>query len=120
MNRRISPPARVVSVDVEDGRRLVRVRPSNLPRSKLRAAGGRRRWLDWLGGTWSFESQDGETSLASVFAVLRDLGIAFEGAPAGWPPAAIFADLRERGLITGPYRELTFRGGPGAWEISDQ
>ena len=119
MNRRISTPARVVSVDIEDGRRLVRVRPSNLPRSKLRAAGGRRGWLDWLGGTWTFESQDGEASLAEVFAVLRDLGIAFEGAPSGWPPAEIFADLRDRGFITGSYRDLTFRG-PGAWEISEQ
>jgi hypothetical protein len=48
--------------------------------------------------------------LPTVLARLRDLGVAFMGAPQGWPPAEMFADLRDKGLISGTFDELVFSG----------
>lgn len=54
-----------------------------------------------------------ETSLqAALLQLLRDHGIAFGGATDGWPPAEVFADMRERGLVQGNFDEITFSG-PG-------
>jgi hypothetical protein len=43
---------------------------------------------------------------------LRDAGVAFVGGSSGWPPAAVFEDLRDRGLVSGLYEEIVFRA-PG-------
>lgn len=53
-----------------------------------------------------------DIELASVLSLLRDAGFAFAGATTGWPPAAVFEDLRRRGLIRGDFTEVVWAG-PG-------
>ena len=55
-----------------------------------------------------------DAELARLLGSLRDHGVAFGSELAGWPPAAVFEDLRTRGLVSGPYLELLFSG-PGRW-----
>jgi hypothetical protein len=64
---------------------------------------------------WEIKAAD-DAALAALLQQLRDLGVLFVNEPAGWPPAAIFADLRARGLVQGQYQEITWRG-PGQWSI---
>lgn len=54
-----------------------------------------------------------EQSLSRLLSQLRDLQVVFSGG-SGWPPAEVFADLRERGLVSGEFREIIWRG-PGQW-----
>jgi hypothetical protein len=58
---------------------------------------------------------NGKVDLATLLGRLRDHGVALGGDHSGWPPAAVFEDLRDQGLVTGPYMELMFRG-LGKWE----
>jgi len=46
--------------------------------------------------------------IPGILSELRDAGLAFAGAPSGWPPSEVFADLRDRGLVSGPFNELVF------------
>ncbi|MBB4130816.1 hypothetical protein [Xanthomonas sp. 3075] len=39
--------------------------------------------------------------LAEIFSLLQSLQIPFTDTPAGWPPAAVFAQLRDQGLVQG-------------------
>ena len=55
-----------------------------------------------------------DEELARILGALRDEGVAFVNAEAGWPPAGVFEWLRTRGLVSGPYLELIFSG-PGKW-----
>jgi hypothetical protein len=43
-----------------------------------------------------------------LLQLLRDNGVAFAGGAHGWPPAEVFADLRDRGLVHGEFEELVF------------
>jgi hypothetical protein len=54
-----------------------------------------------------------EATLSKLLAQLRDLDVLFGGG-SGWPPAEIFDDLRERGLVQGKFIEITWRG-PSQW-----
>jgi hypothetical protein len=49
--------------------------------------------------------------LPSLLTQFRDMGLPFGGETHGWPPAAVFEDLREKGLVSGQYVEIIF-GGP--------
>jgi hypothetical protein len=53
------------------------------------------------------------TDLVQILTRLRDAGVAFMGSTHGWPPAEIFADLRDKGLISGTFDEVVFTR-PGA------
>ncbi|MEQ1650182.1 MAG: hypothetical protein ABL898_16505 [Hyphomicrobiaceae bacterium] len=44
-----------------------------------------------------------------LLTALRDLGVPFGYAPAGWPPSAVFELFREHGLVGGLYQQI-FRG----------
>ena len=55
-----------------------------------------------------------DAEMATLLSSLRDHGLAFGSALSGWPPAAVFENLRTRGLVSGPYLELLFSG-PGKW-----
>ena len=57
-----------------------------------------------------------EKVLTDMLNACRDLEIAFAGGAAGWPPAEIFDNLRERGLISGKFKELLWVG-QGNWKI---
>ncbi|WOB48245.1 hypothetical protein NYR97_13290 [Xanthomonas hydrangeae] len=39
--------------------------------------------------------------LSEILSLLQSLQIPFADAPAGWPPAAVFAWLRDQGLVQG-------------------
>lgn len=49
---------------------------------------------------------DDDAELAGVLTSLRDEGLPFLNAGSGWPPGAVFADLRDRGLVHGPYNAI--------------
>jgi hypothetical protein len=50
------------------------------------------------------------SQLPELLTRLRDAGAAFAGAPHGWPPAEVFADLRDKGLVSGAFDEVVFVG----------
>jgi hypothetical protein len=52
---------------------------------------------------------------AKVFEQLRDEGICFSAGP-GWCPADVFEFLRDKQMLAGPYRKISWHG-PGEPEI---
>jgi hypothetical protein len=52
-------------------------------------------------------------ALAAVLSQLQRLQVPFADAPSGWPPAAIFAQLRDEGLVHGSITAVT-------WSSPDQ
>lgn len=49
-----------------------------------------------------------EAKLHQILQKLRDDGFAFVGGPAGWPPAEVFEDLREKGKVSGDFLEIVW------------
>ncbi|HKI54988.1 MAG TPA: hypothetical protein VJ987_12750 [Anaerolineales bacterium] len=47
--------------------------------------------------------------LAEKLRKLNELGFLFAGSSHGWPPAEIVADLRERKMLTGSFKEVRWR-----------
>ena len=47
-----------------------------------------------------------EEELARYLSNLRDDGFAIAGALAGWPPAAVFEQLRDKGKVAGKFTEI--------------
>lgn len=47
-----------------------------------------------------------EDQLASLLATLRDVQVAMAGSLSGWPPAAVFEQLRDKGKIAGGFTEI--------------
>jgi hypothetical protein len=85
----------------------------------LRAIGGHRTWLGWLGlGVWRFPGGRDDRAMAALLRSLSDLGIALVGAGPDWHPGGIFEYARERGLVSGTYRRIVWRG-PGEWEVDE-
>ena len=60
-----------------------------------------------------------KTELAEKLTKLNELGFLFAGSPHGWPPAEIVADLREKKMLTGNFKEVRWRG-PGDWFIIER
>lgn len=56
---------------------------------------------------WRIE-YDNEDQLATILQRLRDVGMAFLGGHAGWPPAGVADLLREKGKMHGVIREITW------------
>ena len=75
---------------------------------------GGRRFIEG-GEVWSLPYES-EEALARLLDHLNRRGVLFEGQPAGWPPSAIFEDLRDKNLLSGSFREVTWTG-PGTWFI---
>lgn len=67
---------------------------------------------------WLFECPD-ENRLRTTLQELNRLGFLFAGSPHGWPPAEIVADLREKKMLTGNFKEVRWRG-PGDWYIIER
>jgi hypothetical protein len=57
--------------------------------------------------------------LAEKLKELNRLGFLFVGGADGWPPSEIFIDLREKNLLEGRFKEVTWRG-PGDWVIRER
>lgn len=90
--------------------RQVRVAAARPPvRALLARLGARRRWS--IRPSWTIPYAT-ERELGAILMALRDAGVAFVGSPHGWPPAAVFEEFRQRGLIAGVYQEVTWAG-PG-------
>jgi hypothetical protein len=53
-----------------------------------------------------------QTDLLSVLTDLRDSGVPFLDLPAGWPPAAVFEQMREEGKLSWTFTAVTFGGEP--------
>jgi hypothetical protein len=58
----------------------------------------------------------GDAEMGKLLAKLRDLGFLFVDETGGWPPAAVFRDLRDRGYIDGEFQAVTWQC-PGKWWI---
>jgi hypothetical protein len=67
---------------------------------------------------WVITFQD-NYELARKLQELNKLGVLFVGQPSGWPPAEIFADLREKNLLEGTFNEITWIG-KGKWVIRER
>lgn len=104
----IEIPPRLRWVNDIDGERVWVYSPERGHNSLLKDLGGRKPWLSKY---WDIAYSSDE-QLAKILTSLRDAGFAFLGEPSGWPPTEIFEDLRKRGLLNGPYREITWLG-PG-------
>jgi len=79
--------------------------------------------FDWasLGASGSPEERGGvlmtsPEQLGASLERLRDAGVLFLETLAGWPPAAVFEDLREKGRVHGPFDAISFSG-PGLWSV---
>lgn len=108
----VRPPTHVSLILVGDNAVTVQA-GSDVNAQALRALGGRRNLLSR--GTWTFPARD-EPALGTLLHELRELGVAFAWQPTGLPPAAVFASLRERGMVQGPIRAITWRG-PGDFQV---
>ena len=106
------PPTHVSLILVGDNEVKVEA-GSDLDPKVLRALGARRSLLSR--STWTFPARD-EQALGALLHELRDLGVAFAWQPSGWPPAAVFAHLRDRGMVHGPIRAITWRA-PGDFQV---
>ena len=73
----------------------------------VRSLGGRQAFL-FFGGWKLHYSSKGE--LAAHLAALRDAQFAMAGGPAGWPPAAIFEEMRAQGKLVGKFVEICWLG----------
>jgi hypothetical protein len=99
---------------IQDGElRAERVTPELA--GALASLGGREKQLR-EGIAWVLKYTD-DASLGRFLGKLRDIGFLFVEAPGGWPPSAVFETLRERGLVQGEFRAVTWSR-PGAWQIT--
>jgi len=73
---------------------------------QIRSLGGRRTLLS--SKKWKLR-YDSEAALAAHLSALRDAKIAMMGASGGWPPAAVFEQLREHGKLSGKFIEIMWR-----------
>jgi len=99
------------------GRGEIRIR-GNSPELKevARRYGGRRPFF--RRSTWVVSAKS-EHEVAKCLVALRDAGIAMAGGHSGWPPADVFRDLKSKGLVTGPFREVLWNG-PGEAVVHEQ
>lgn len=54
---------------------------------------------------------------ACELTALRDAGFAFLMVGHGWYPGDVFADLRDRGLVAGPFQGFSWT--TGGWSVRD-
>jgi hypothetical protein len=106
------PPSYVSAILVGDNEVTVEA-GTDVDARDLQALGGRRQLLRRR--TWTFPGRD-EPALGTLLNGLRDLGVAFGWEPSGWPPAAIFAHLRDRGVVEGPIKAIAWRA-PGDFQV---
>ena len=52
---------------------------------------------------------ESKEALARALERLRDAGFLFVGGSSGWPPSAVFASLRDEGLVEGTINVVTWR-----------
>ena len=67
---------------------------------------------------WTVSVAD-EQTLIKLLSDLQEAGVLFVGGPAGWPPAEVFDDLREQGVLHGAFQEVVWRG-PDRWSVRER
>ena len=107
-------PPHVESVSLQPERVLITFSPDFDARI-AKALGGRQRSSDF--GAWEFPAPSIEAA-GALLERIRDLGIPFRWMEGGWPPAAVFEELRERGVVAGPVRALSYYGSD-RWTLRD-
>lgn len=50
-----------------------------------------------------------KTELAATLTAFQKAGFYFGNEPAGWPPAAVFQQLRDVGLVSGPINSVSWK-----------
>lgn len=68
--------------------------------------------------SWVIDFSD-EKHLAQMLSILVENELLFVGGASGWPPAEIIADLRDKNLVLGSFKEVTWFG-EGKWIIKDR
>ena len=105
-------PENVVVLILGDEIRIKNVSDSG--EEVVRSLGGVKR-IEGKAQYWLLRSS-GDPELATLLSKLRDHGFVFAGGASGWPPAAVFEDLREKGLIRGSFQEVLWSG-PGVYTV---
>ncbi|HEU0295798.1 MAG TPA: hypothetical protein VFR47_23875 [Anaerolineales bacterium] len=115
MNNMMNAPPPNVSVILADTIRLENV--SNDLIDSLKDLGAKESTInDEV--VWIIDFGD-DNDLATKLQALNKMGVLFVGEPSGWPPAAIFTDLRERKLLEGTFKEISWRG-PRKWLVHEK
>ncbi len=115
MATRRSAPENYVSVVLDD---RVRVEGVTLEVARELERLGAKAKMVRNGAVWELEFRDFE-ELGALLGQLRDLGILFSDAPDGWPPAAVFEDLRDQRLVTGSFNAVIWSG-PLQWSVYER
>lgn len=68
---------------------------------------GAKRDFGW--GRWAIP-YGSRHELAAVLSGLQALGFLFADQPHGWPPAAVFDQLRDEGLMKGKVKRVAWKG----------
>jgi hypothetical protein len=76
-------------------------------RAKITSLGGKRYFFTPTAFSISVINEQQKLELLQK---LLDMQICFVGGEYGWPPAAIVSDLREKGLLHGSIKEITWSG----------
>ncbi len=87
---------------------------SKIDKAVLQALGGKR---SLLSSKWHIKCDDDE-QLADCFTKLRDENIAFVGGSHSWTPAEVFIYLRDKNIISGSFKEITWSD-PGNFHIRE-
>jgi hypothetical protein len=73
----------------------------------LKAIGGKREFFNPK--TWKFKYSD-KKELANIFISLKEQGFYFLNVPWGWPPYAVFLQLKDEGFLDGTCKEAIYDG----------
>jgi len=114
-NENITYPKNVVSLIKDNVIRLEHI-ANELFDALTNLGGSKGNLLDKT--IWTIKCED-DIELAKILSELNKLEVLFVGQPHGWPPAEIFADLREKNLLQGKFNEVTWIG-PMKWVIRER
>jgi hypothetical protein len=73
----------------------------------IRALRGKRTFFAFSRYSIPYASDE---ELGAILEALRDAELPLADAPDGWPPAAVFQDLRDRGITHGSFVAITWSG----------
>jgi hypothetical protein len=115
MNSKLRSPNNLVTLILKNIR-LENVSDQNI--DAIKGIGAQERKIE--GETIWFVPYVDERELAARLEDLNRLGFLFIGAdPLGWPPADVFIHLREKRLLKGSFKAITWRG-PGDWVVRER
>jgi hypothetical protein len=108
-------PDNYVSAIINGQIRIKRAAPELIP--LLRSMGGSEQQIAQE-SVWVLNAIS-DQMVAILLSQLRDLGVLFADQPSGWPPAAVFEELRDKGYIQGEFQAVTWQR-PGQWSVTSK